>query len=315
VSVEGTELVRVGLWNEGSDLSKPTRKDLVPGFTLPTLTTHGTGERWIELWGRGNTANDISWNITVPEDIAGWLAVNMTEGTFGEGQGWTQRVNLTIDWANVPEAFNDTVLVSVNGSDGSFEHIHVPVLHSGDPSEGFAGYVEGDGYVSIDASQWQDTSAENDWAVFPYLGRVQESHGAVAPRVNSSSIADGPSLSYSYFQFSNLSDVNATMYFTAALDTDPQVPLAYGLVQDGQVVVNETRLIPDVETAGDLPEGWDDLVIEQVWSRQVALSGGAGAHTLQYWANKPGMVLEKIVIDLGGLRESLLGPPFSRIVG
>jgi hypothetical protein len=70
-----------------------------------------------------------------------------------------------------------------------------------------------------------------------------------------------------------------------------------------------------------MPAGWDGAVGDAVWGRTggYTTSGFAvpkeGAYKLRVWALMPGVVVQKVVVDLGGLRASYLGPPESFYVG
>jgi hypothetical protein len=67
---------------------------------------------------------------------------------------------------------------------------------------------------------------------------------------------------------------------------------------------------------GTLPSTWSDTVSKGVWTDTTSHSvqGGGKAHTLKLWALEPGVVFQKVVVDLGGVRPSYLGPPESKIV-
>lgn len=57
---------------------------------------------------------------------------------------------------------------------------------------------------------------------------------------------------------------------------------------------------------------WETAVGEGIVKTRVRLPvAQPGAHVLKFWRITPGVVLERIVIDTGGLRASYLGPPES----
>jgi hypothetical protein len=54
---------------------------------------------------------------------------------------------------------------------------------------------------------------------------------------------------------------------------------------------------------------WQENVLDNTTTFTTRQAFSAGAHTLKIYMVDPGVVLEKIVIDAGGLRPSYLGPP------
>ena len=100
-------------------------------------------------------------------------------------------------------------------------------------------------------------------------------------------------------------------FFAPGLNFDPDRACRYGVsFDDGPVEILDV-----------VPEGFDARNGNREWEESVKNSirvvrsehelSAPGYHTLKIWMVDPGVVLEKIVVDLGGVRPSYLGPPES----
>jgi hypothetical protein len=64
--------------------------------------------------------------------------------------------------------------------------------------------------------------------------------------------------------------------------------------------------------ADESKEHWSRTVLDGVAEFTTAHAIAApGAHVLKYWPLDAGVVLEKLVVDAGGMKPSYLGPPES----
>jgi len=64
--------------------------------------------------------------------------------------------------------------------------------------------------------------------------------------------------------------------------------------------------------ARDSNRNWEESVKNNARYAQAKVAiPQPGYHTLKFWMVDPGVVLQKVVVNLGGLRPSYLGPPES----
>lgn len=310
LAVEGHTGVRPGLINEESDYMRPSRGTLLPGMILPSLCPNGPQSRYFEVYSRGSKS--LHWTAIADND---WIQLSRSAGTLFTKSA-DQRVEISIDWTKVPTDFDDVVKIHVRSTRGDYEQVHLPVVNRHAPKD-FHGFLESDGYVAIEAGAVPLTpDQELSYERFPFVGRT--SSGAVALRTDKpldvNNLAAIPFLDYPVFLFSTPKTVTVELQFTLALDTDPENLLKYDIAFDGDSK-DAIRLLEDPHSRGDLPPGWSVAVGNLVWKRSHSFScHGAGSHQIRFRSLAKGVVLEKIVVDCGGVRESYLGPPVSRLV-
>jgi hypothetical protein len=299
VAVEGHEGIRAGRINEESERTHPSRRDLVPGLTLGSMSRYGPTKRWFEIFTRGTPI--IHWTASAPYP---WVGLSVTEGIL-HPDGDDTRVWITIDWDQVPVGFDDEILISVSSKEGDFEHVHLPVQGHEIP-DAFNIFVEADGCVSIPAS---GLSVPASYQHHPDLGRSKE--GTVVILSTTLQGHSAPFLEYPFYVFTSTTASKIILYFNMTLDIDPTNPMTYDIAVDSHPVERHA-LISESKEKKKLPaEGWLEAVMDCAWKRDHMASLSPGMHTIRIRLNHSNILLEKIVVDLGGVKESYLGPPAS----
>ncbi|KAJ6030988.1 hypothetical protein N7540_001720 [Penicillium herquei] len=311
IAVEGHKGVRPGLVCEESDRTHPSRRARVAGMTIPPMEPFGPSYRWFELYS--HSTESISWTIS---SESAWVQISLSSGTLGLAD--TTRINVTVDWEHVPAEFDGEVLLEVRSDLGDFDYVHVPVQNREVPA-GFVGFIESDKHVSINAPHFSTINTNKmAYDIFPYLSRTGV--GSVGLKRPIPQADDIPSLHYPFFTFHPASEAILTLYFTITMNVEPRNPLMYDVYVDS-FSPSTHRLVPDAPNPGDappgdLPAGWFEECPTGVWTRRHTISlAKSGAHLLQIRLRNSNCLLEKLVIDVGGVRESYLGPPESMALG
>jgi hypothetical protein len=168
-------------------------------------------------------------------------------------------------------------------------------------------FYEKDGYVSIQASHF--TKAINTsnihWKVIPDIGRdgsgittFPVTASAQIPNTNS------PHVEYDLFVYdSGKATINA--YFSPTLNFHNDEGLKYAVSIDDELpqIISINKEDNNVRTW----EGWvANNIIIKTTNHTITKQG---KHILKYWVVSSAVVLQKLVVDFGGMKTSYFGPP------
>lgn len=173
-------------------------------------------------------------------------------------------------------------------------------------------FVERDGVVSIVAGNFtgkNDLPSGAGWRSVPGLGRTG-SAVTVLPSTTVIAPAAAPGLDY---RFHTTSNNPATLHIRLL----PTHPLVSGQGLRLAVSIDGSAPLPLAVTSGFDPKSkeWSDRVLSNATEATFKLPNTLrpGAHTLRLIAVDAGVVVDKIVIDLGGLKPSYDGPAETRL--
>ncbi|KAF5658562.1 hypothetical protein FHETE_9798 [Fusarium heterosporum] len=303
-------------------------------LNLPPLEPFGAQSRYIDVFHRGSKS--CNWFASPWED---YVQLSQYNGTVGGHNGSDSRVYVSIDWEKAPKAPNTTeVFINVTSDCKGFERysgqdprVVATVINRKLPDSFEEGFVESDGHVSIEASHYQkiyDGDSDNTdlkYHTIKNYGRTLAGVGLYPLDTEKLDVGEGPALEYDMYLYTNHSAANVTLYMSPGANyLGDRNPLEYAvaLFPTGKKQPDPTVVRPIGPNKGtNMPDGWGYAVGNAVWGVYGNYTTSSfdvpkeGAYTLRIWALLPNIVIQKIVVDLGGVRDSYLGPPESFLLG
>ncbi|MBB6250805.1 glycosyl hydrolase 115 family protein [Nitrospirillum iridis] len=263
---------------------------------LPDLDIVNKTSRYIDIFNRGRKPFAFAAKASAP-----WIKVSQTTGTVTQ----ETRVQVSVDWAKAP-AGSSPGSVTVTGAGGSVT-IHLRALNAPVPADGQPAFIAADGYVAMEAEHYTAKADAGGaaWQKIPDYGRTLS--GLAPFPVTSASFepGQGPRLDYRVY-LPQPGPVTVRAIVGPTLNFVPGRGLRYAVAID-----DEAPRVVDVLARNGIAD-WYKSVEENarlpISSHSVAT---AGYHTVHVWMVDPGVVLTKLVVDLGGVKPSYLGPPES----
>lgn len=276
---------------------------------LPAFSTYHRCSYFVDIFNRGG--GELSWKAEADNS---WILLSKTSGTTA----LEEKIEVSVDWDKVPSGAKVAGSITVSDASGASEKVLVSVFNPSSPTrEELSGiYVQHDGYVSIDAAGYH-RKIENDLIKIIDIPNLGVENAAIQlgdpkyPKQNTRR-REVPLVEYDFYTFEQGSvDVYTYVLPTFVLSADrgysgheaTNLETQYGVCIDEGPVMNPST--SSVEYA----QIWYESCLKNCRVNKTTLHiNEPGRHTLKILCGDAGTVLQKIVIDFGGMKRSYTGP-------
>ena len=165
-------------------------------------------------------------------------------------------------------------------------------------------FVEKDGYISIEAEHYSRLQNGRDitWKVIPDLGKTMS--GMTTLPATATPAPDDPVYLEYDMELAGESKSRLYVFLSPTLNFNANKGLRYAVSFDG----GEEKIVNfNGHYRGELGQWQAEAIIKSFTEHELS----KGKHVLRFRILDPGIVLQKIVLDTGGLKPSYLGPPES----
>ncbi|HEY1113906.1 MAG TPA: glycosyl hydrolase 115 family protein [Chitinophagaceae bacterium] len=167
-------------------------------------------------------------------------------------------------------------------------------------------FYEYDSHVSMEARHWikAHNSGGVQWKVIPDIGRTGSGITTFPVTASVTLSAGSPHVEYHFYAYDS-TKAQARLFFSPTLNFPAGEGLQFAVSVDGE----EPKVITlnKEDNNGGVWNGWvaNNIIIK---TAELNITR-PGKHVLRYWMISPGVVLQKLVVDFGNVKQSYLGPP------
>jgi hypothetical protein len=282
----------MGIYVEGNEHWWPNAKG---NPKLPTFHLDANESYYIELFNRGTQPFSYGIKTSSP-----WIKLSKSEGIVTEDE----RIFLSIDWERMPRGIQFGV-VTVESSDGKRIPIEIHVRN--EKATNAKVFLENNGVVSIHAENFSrvHNSAKGTWKILKDHGKTSSAITTHPVTEGELKISDSVSVEYD-IHLLDTGSVAITVYTSPTIDFHNTGGLRYAIAING----NSPQIVNIHQNKS--PRAWErsvaDNIIKTTSHHKIVKPG---VQTIHIWRIDPGVVVQKVVVDRGGLKPSYLGPPQS----
>jgi hypothetical protein len=294
--IEVPVAAKIGVAVESSTSAWPNATGDLP--QLPPFDVFNRQQRYIDVFNHGNTPFSFSATVSVP-----WILLSTSRGTINK----EERLWVSVDWKKAPQD-RATGAVKISGA-GEDVIVKVTAVNPRVSAHNLVnGFIEAEGYVSMEAAHFTRRTGAGmvRWEKIEDYGRTLSSM-TVVPDTAGSILPPQPSpcLEYQMYLFSSgIAHVEVTTAPT--LNFAPGRGLRYAISMD-----DEPLQVIDI-LAHNSRKDWEASVKDSAHKTDsIHNIASPGHHTLRFCMVDPAIALQKIVVDMGGVKPSYLGPPES----
>ena len=273
--------------------------------TLPKFDALSRRSHYIEVFRRGTEPFEATVATSAP-----WITVSATKLTVNQDQ----RLQVSVDWSRAPQGAA-TGAVTLTRVGGGSVNVRVDTFTPADVTrETLAGFAESEGVVAIEAEHFTRKTAAGlaSWERVEDYGSTLSGMRSAAP-VDVAGLKpkeNSPSLEYRMY-LQSAGSAQTRLVLGPALNFAPDRPVRIAVSFDDEAPQVVT-VVPQNYNVANGNRDWEESVKNN--ARFVTTShplATAGYHTLKVWMVDPAVVLERVIVDTGGLKPSYLGPPES----